>query len=224
MLPSQLRIEISPNSKFCSGAQSGYNPTPQIHVSLSWLNNVQLNQSGLLGIQNILSRIELRSLIEVLEDGKYIQSISGPEMDAKRLVAKEENPYFVLGPRSFIDLKNWIEQKSDYSQFECPLCSDYVLHKGFRCGDARCPGTLHKHCIETYFQSVTNRNYKCPSCQTVCMQDLDGLEQFIQPLCHPNDAIAIVKNLKGRAAKFEPVPDQSQNRNESDSDDDSLED
>lgn len=159
----------------------------------------------------------------MLEDGKYIQSISDAEMDAKRTATKEENPYFVLGPRCFIDLKTWIESKSDYSTFECPLCSDYVLYRGFRCGEERCQSTLHHSCIETYFESVTNSNYKCPSCQnTVEMEDMDGLTQYIQALCHPNDAITIVQNFKGRAAKFEPVEQPGGNRNDSESDDVSV--
>jgi len=192
--------------------------------TLSFDAAVSLNQSGLLGIQNILSRTELQSLIKTLEKGKYLESISDAELDAQRVVAAEENPFFVLGPRSFIDLKNWIEQKSDYSQFECPLCSDYVLFKGFRCGHQQCPSTLHRQCIETYFESVTNRNFKCPSCQNaVEMQDMDGLGQFVQALCNPNDSVSIVKNLKGRASKFEPV-EQLSNRNEPDSDEDSFED
>jgi len=207
----------------------------------SWriLLNIALANAGLfsmkavvamnrkLGIRDILSRIEQRSLLKVLEDGQYIVIISDPEIDAQRFGDLDQttmatNPYYVIGPRSFIDLKMWIEQKSDYSQFECPLCSDYVLYRGFRCGNGRCPGTVHRACITTYFSSVSSHDYKCPTCQnTVAMQGMDGLTQFIRPLCHPDDAVQIANQLEGAAVKFEPVQ-QPKNGNTNDSDDESM--
>ena len=146
----------------------------------------------MLGIQNILSREELVSLLAVLESGKYIQLV--PEGE----IPDSNDKCYLLGPRSFTDLKAWIEQKSEYSQFECPLCSEYVLFKGFNCGHERCPNTVHKLCIAGYFASVgNNRNYKCPSCQNpVDIENMEALAAYIQVLRHPNDAHKVIEDLK----------------------------
>merc|ERR1712228_969627 len=115
-------------------------------------------------------------------------------------ITKKKNKYYMIGPRSFIDLKVWIEQKTEHTGNECVLCSDYVMFKGFKCGNQRCPNIMHTQCMKGYFRSINNGNFKCPSCQNqVDIDNIDGISQYVQLLNHPNNAIKIINDLKNAA-------------------------
>ena len=150
----------------------------------------------MLAIKNILAQTEIDQLFKVLIDGKYIMSIATNELSQNQEEAvHEDTKYYVLGPRTFIDLKSWMDQKTEHARNECLLCSDYVMYKGFKCG--RCPNIMHTQCIQNYFESVNNGSFKCPSCQNVVdIDSIDDIDSCIHLLAHPNDCMSIIQNLK----------------------------
>eukprot|EP01084_Bolivina_argentea_P120129 212935_1 len=168
-----------------------------------------LNRGVLLGIKNILTNSELLQLFTILEKRKFISIINEDKFDNldekeselnDNSINDKDNKYYILGPQSFIDLKVWIESKTEHGSHECILCSDYVMYKGFKCKHDNCPNVVHQQCIKQYFQHAVNNNYKCPGCQNpVDINNIDEVvNEYIQILNHPNDAIKIIQNLKQR--------------------------
>mmetsp|Transcript_7693 Transcript_7693/g.12616 ORF Transcript_7693/g.12616 Transcript_7693/m.12616 type:complete len:318 (+) Transcript_7693:35-988(+) len=191
-----------------------------------------LNRSGLLGaVENILTKTELVHLFATLERLQYLQTLDRNEFERKENEDSDEeesndndgeakNTYYVLGPRCFIDLKVWMEQRT--LDYECVLCSDYVMLHGFRCGNDRCPVTIHKHCSESYFGEMAPGSYICPHCQTpVDMQSIEQLPLYFHKLSHPDKAIEIVNQVKASSVdrKFRVFEAENENK-ASDEDDD----
>ena len=173
-----------------------------------------------MGIKNIIAQTEMNALFNILEKGKYIALIDDDELSQDQEEEKDENDkYFVIGPRTFIDLKSWMDQKTEHVRNECVLCNEYVMYRGFKCGNARCPNEVHTGCIRNYFQSVNNGAFKCPSCQNaVDIDSVDEIPAYIHLLNKPSNAINIIENLKRRGGR-----EESEEKNEmidSDSDTD----
>merc|ERR1712228_276674 len=102
---------------------------------------------------------------------------------------------------------------------ECVLCSDYVMYKGFKCGHARCPNVVHTQCIQNYFESMNNGSFKCPSCQnSVDIESVSEIPSYIHLLNHPNNAIAIIENLKKKAQEVKNEINESDSDSDTDSD------
>ena len=162
----------------------------------------------MLGIKNILTRSELLGLFKILQEMKYIQITNEPEYEYKSDDYDEnednhgDNKYFVLGPRCFIDLKNWIDSKTEDSGNECILCQCYVMVKGFKCGNDKCPALFHESCINGCFDAVNNGRYNCPACTNrVAMDNMEQIKDHVEVLSHPNDAIKIIEDMKARARR-----------------------
>eukprot|EP01084_Bolivina_argentea_P320073 555283_1 len=161
---------------------------------------LNLNDSGLLPIKNRLQKTEIISLINTLQKGKYINKIDENQFDDEKS-EQTGGKYYVLGPRTFIDTKNWIDTKTEYSDNECCLCKMYVLFEGYKCSHNRCKAIMHKPCINNYIESFNNNNnnkYKCPQCLNQVQISNDNVNQI---LSNPNNALSIIENLKRKNDK-----------------------
>merc|ERR1712129_285250 len=154
---------------------------------------------------------------KVLIDGQYIAPIDGEQLSSNQEVAGIK--YYVLGPRTFIDLKSFIPEQTSN---ECLLCSDYVMFKGFKCG--KCPNIMHEKCIREYFESVNSGSFKCPSCQNaVHIDNVGGINSCVHLLAHPNDCIKIIQEMKQiKVQNEEKQQDIEMAMEQSDDEDDSV--
>lgn len=95
-----------------------------------------------------------------------------------------------IGPRSLLELRQYIEGEYEEHIAECTMCSD-VVFKGETCVNAACPTKMHHHCARTWFRGKPR---KCVTCTNPWQDAPPGWEDT-EPLpparvFHPN-AVAL---------------------------------
>jgi len=97
-------------------------------------------------------------------------TLSNAQQTLKRLVQDHwltlsggENKKVLVGVRSLLELRPFLEDLCGETNQECVLCSELVI-RGLPCPNKKCATKMHNHCAKKWFTGKEIQ--KCPTCTT----------------------------------------------------------